>query len=191
MLIGIFGDSFGVKKIDEAFESWVTLLENNFEIINHCECGVGEYKIMKQLLSCDLSKFDHIIITHTSASRVFVNYNPIHKNSRDHKNCDIIYADISNRDDEFSHACQLYFKHIFDMTYAIDVHNLICEKIDNLIRDKNVTHITHFDYDDLYAFPDMINFYKLFLKNKGDVNHYNQFGNNEIYKTLKSRLCEY
>ena len=77
------------------------------------------------------------------------------------------------------------------MTYAIDVHNLICEKIDNLIRDKNVTHITHFDYDDLYAFPDMINFYKLFLINKGDVNHYNQFGNNEIYKTLKSRLCEY
>lgn len=188
MVIGIFGDSFGVKKIDEPFASWVTLLEKHFKIINHCECGVGEYKILKQLLSSELSVFDHIIITHTSASRVYVNHNPIHKDSRDHKNCDIIYADISVRNDEFSNACKQYFKHIFDMDYAIDMHNLVCEKIANLTKDKNVTHITHFDYDNLYSFPGMINFYDLFLKNKGDVNHYNKFGNYEIYNRLKSHI---
>jgi hypothetical protein len=188
-MIGLFGDSFGVQKDCEPFESWVTLLSKDYGIINHCECGVGEYKILEQLRQTDLSVFDHIIITHTSATRVHVKQNPVHINSVYHKNCDIIYADIAERDDAFSQACQQYFKYIFDIEYAIDIHNMICEKIDRLLDKKNVTHITHFDYTNLYSFPNMKNFYKLYLNNKGEVNHYNKYGNQQIYQTLKDHLC--
>jgi len=188
-LIGIFGDSFGVRKDYSEFSSWITLLGHHYSIINYCECGVGEYKILQQLRNSNLDKFDHIIVTHTSATRVYVKNNPIHASSKYHKNCDIIYADVENRPDEFSVACQLHFKYIFDIDYAISIHNMICEQIDNLLADRKVTHITHFDYTGLYNFNNMINFYELFLKNKGNVNHYNQIGNINIYQTLIKQLC--
>lgn len=38
-------------------------------------------------------------------------------------------------------------------------------------------------------FPNMKNFYKLYLNNKGEVNHYNKYGNQQIYQTLKDHLC--
>ena len=189
MNIGIFGDSFGVQKDDEKFSSWVTLLGEHSGIINHCECGIGEYKILEQLRNSNLDEFTHIIVTHTSATRIYVKDNPTHAASKYHTNCDIIYADIENRTDEFSIACQLYFKYIFDIDYAISVHNMICEQINTLLAGRTVIHITHFDYTGLYNFNNMINFYELFLKNKGNVNHYNQLGNIEVYQTVKRQLC--
>lgn len=188
MKIGLFGDSFGVQKRNEPFNSWVTLLSQHYGIINHCESGVGEYKILKQLLNSDLTEFDYIIVTHTSSTRIHVEHNPIHRASEYHKNCDIIYADIAERQDEFSVACQLYFKHIFDINYATFVHNAICEKIDKLLDNKKVIHITHFDYAGLYSFRDLINFHQLFLKNRGEVNHYNEDGNTKVYEEVYKRL---
>ena len=88
--IGIFGDSFGYQKRNRPFNNWVDLLSNHFEIVNHCECGISEYKILQQLKKANLHEFDFLIITHTSATRTFVSYNPLHVNSDDHKNCDII-----------------------------------------------------------------------------------------------------
>jgi len=187
--LGLFGDSFGVVKSIEPFPSWVTLLSKHFDILNYCESGVGEYKILKQLQNINLEKFDHIIITHTSATRVYVKDNLLHSNSEYHKNCDIIYADIEGRKDEFSKACQNYFKYIFDLDYAIDIHNLICKEINQLVQEKSVTHITHFDYTKLYHFSNMINFFNLFEDNRGTVNHYNEYGNYTIYQTLLKNLC--
>ena len=186
----IFGDSFGVQKTLELFNSWVTLLDNHFEIENRCECGVGQYKILQQLKNTDLTKFDKILITHTSPTRVYVKDNPIHKNSVYYKNCDILFADIENHVDEFSVACKLYFKHIFDFNYAIDIHNMICQEIDKLCKGKTTIHMTNFDYTNMYSFPNLINFYPLFLKNKGEVNHYNEVGNNKIYQTLLTELSK-
>jgi hypothetical protein len=187
--IGLFGDSFGVAKQTDEFSSWFSLLSAHYDIINHCECGIGEYKILEQLRNSDLEQFDHIIITHTSATRVHVNHNPIHSESQYHKNCDIILADIENRTDQFSVACQQYFKHIFDLDYAIDVHNMICKEIQSLVNGKSVTHITHFDYSKLFEFPNIINFYEFYLENKGPVMHYNQPGNIHIYQVLLKELC--
>jgi hypothetical protein len=186
----IFGDSFGVQKTPELFNSWVTLLDNHYEIENQCECGVSQYKILQRLKNTDLTKFDKILITHTSPTRVYVKDNPLHKNSEYHKNCDILFADIENHVDEFSVACKLYFKHIFDFDYAFDIHNMICQEIDKLCGDKNTIHMTNFDYTNLYFFPNLINFYPLFLKNKGEVNHYNEVGNNKIYQTLLTELSK-
>jgi hypothetical protein len=186
--IGLFGDSFGYQKNGQPFDSWVDLLANHFRITNHSECGVGEYKILKQLKKSNLDSFDFLIITHTSATRTFVPYNPLHSKSAYHKNCDILYADIADRTDDFSLACQLYFKYIFDLDYAVDIHNMVCQEIDKLTYDKKVLHITHFDYTGLYKFTDLINFYNLWLDNRGMVNHYNQTGNQLVYQTILKKL---
>jgi hypothetical protein len=188
MLLAIFGDSFGYQRPGLEYNNWVDLLGQHCEIVNHCENGIGEYKILKQLRQADLDSFDQILITHTSATRVFVPYNPLHQHGDSHKNCDIIYADVANRQDEFSRACQQYFKHIFDLDYAIDMHNMICKEIVDLCENKKVLHVTHFDYTGLYQFPGMINFHDLWLKNKGPVNHYNEFGNRSIFETLTGKL---
>lgn len=187
MKIGLFGDSFGYQTPNTAFEGWVDLLSKHYKISNYCKCGIGEYKILKQLQRENLSQFDCLIITHTSATRTFVPYNPLHYNSVKHQNCDIIYADIADRTDDFSVACQQYFKYIFDLQYAIDLHNMICKEVNEVCVNHKVIHITHFDYNKLYHFPDMINFYSLWVNNRGSVNHYNQLGNQQVYQAILKR----
>ena len=186
--IGLFGDSFGYQHSSQPFDSWVDILENHFEITNNCQCGASEYKILQQLKRSNLEQFDILLITHTSPVRVFVAYNSLHRHSDTHRDCDIIYTDIADRDDEFSQACRQYFKHIFDLDYAIDMHNMICKEIDQLCSNKKVLHITHFDYDQLYVFPGMINFYTHWLDNQGPVNHYNQTGNRQVYQSILKML---
>ena len=188
MKIALFGDSFGVQKVDEQFNSWVTMLSQHFEIYNYSECGISQYKILKSIQRTNLSTYDKVLITHTSPGRVYVNVNPLHLVTRYHKNCDIIYSDIEKNSDDFSKACQMYFKYIFDFDHAMDMHNLICKEIDFLLANKSTIHITHFDYDNLYMFKDLINFYPLWLKNKGEVNHYNQAGNSQIFQVLLDQL---
>ena len=108
----------------------------------------------------------------------------MHYDSKYHKNCDIILTDVEHGDTEFNLACRLYFKHIFDLDYAIDIHNMICNTINTYCQGKSVVHTTHFDYSDLFQFTDMINFHNLFLNHRGNVNHYTKIGNYKIYQLL-------
>jgi hypothetical protein len=188
MTIGLFGDSFGYQKKDEPYPSWVDLLAKQSTIDNCCECGVGEYKILKQLQSADLNQYNMIIVTHTSHSRVFVEHNPLHATSAYHQNCDILYADIESHKDEFSLACQLYYKHIFSDEYARDIHNLILKEIEEVIGDRPVIHMTHFDHTGLHPLPNLLEFHTLFLNNRGPVNHYNQVGNQEIFNIIHDKI---
>ena len=188
MKLGLFGDSFGYQKTGQSFDSWVDLLSQHADIDNRCQCGVSEYKILQQIKAAKLDDYDQIIITHTSPTRVFVRDNPIHIDSSTHGQCDILLADVEARNDMFSNACKNYFKYIFDIEYATDIHNLICKEIDSLVKNHNVVHITHFDYSECYQFVNMINFYNLWLDNCGPVNHYNEYGNREIYNVLFEKL---
>ena len=182
--IGLFGDSFGTDTANNPYTSWVDLLRQQYTVYNYCQSGVSEYKILQQLKSVDLNKFDKILITHTSPTRVYVNYNPLHQNTPYHKNCDLILSDVEAASGEFAQAAKLYFKHIFDINYACDVHNMTCREIDELTKNYNVTHITHFDYNGLYQFTGLVNFYNLFLKHRGHVNHYTAQGNQLVYEGL-------
>jgi hypothetical protein len=188
MRIGLFGDSFGYQTTNQPFKSWVDWLSQHAIIDNYCQSGVSEYKILEQLRLINLSQYDQIIITHTSPTRVFVRYNPLHKDSETHKNCDLLLSDIESKNDPFSQVCKNYFKYIFDIDYAIDIHNMICQEINNIVKNYKVIHITHFDYRQCYQFPNMIDFYKLWVKNQGEVNHYNEFGNRQIYETILPKL---
>ena len=187
-MIGLFGDSFGFQKKNEPYPSWVDLLDQHHTIDNHSECGVSEYKILRQLQFTNLDSYDTIIITHTSYSRVFVEYNPLHATSLYHKNCDILYADIESNTDEFSHAGQLYFKYIFDDNYAKDMHNLVLKEIEEVVGLRKVVHMTHFDHAGLRPLPDLLDFHTLFLNNRGQVNHYNEAANEIIFNTVLQRL---
>lgn len=185
----IFGDSFAAKRnsIDQNL-GWPELLTNDYTVTNFAECGVGEYKILKQIESVDLQQADKILISHTSPFRVYVKDHPIHNTSSTHNNCDIIFSDIEQLEDDFSRSCKLYFKYIFDEQYAIDIHNLICEKIHAVTQQLSVLHITHFDYSTLYNFTPMLNFYEHWQKNKGSVNHYSLKGNQYVYDQIKGNL---
>jgi hypothetical protein len=187
-IIGLFGDSFGYQHDDAEFDSWVDQLERHFDIINHCQCGVGEYKILQQLEKVDLTQFDYVIILHTSFLRVFVADNPLHTQSKTHQHCDIIYADIADRPEEFAQACRLFYKHIFDEQYARDIYNLICKQIDELCSNLPIIHVTNFDHTGLYKFPQLESFYLTFQKHRGNVNHYNKIGNQIVFDTLIKRL---
>lgn len=188
MKLGIFGDSFGYQNSTNLFPSWVDHLSQHGIIDNYCQCGVGEYKILQQLKAVNLNYYDQIIITHTSPGRVFIRNNPLYSDSTTHKHCDILFSDIEHRDDQFSKTCHNYFKYIFDMDYAIDIHNMICHEIDSLTKQYNVIHLTHFDYSKCYQYPSILNFHKMWLKNRGPVNHYNEYGNQEIYRVLLKKI---
>jgi hypothetical protein len=105
-----------------------------------------------------------------------------------YSHCDVIYADVENRNDDFSTACKQYFKHIFDVDYALDVHNMICREINTLCQARKVLHMTHFDYSNCYQFDNMLNFYSHWLDNRGRINHYNLSGNQYVYQTVLERI---
>ena len=81
----ICGDSFAVNHVefDKNSCGWSNLLANdNYDVINLAQAGVGEYKIFKQLTSVDLEKFDAVIVCHTSPNRVYIQQHPVHKHSK-------------------------------------------------------------------------------------------------------------
>jgi hypothetical protein len=188
MKLAIFGDSFAFRQPDLDNVGWSILLEDHYQVDNFAQAGISEYKILVHMQGVNLESYDQIIISHTSPNRVYVPFNPLHQQSQYHKNCDIIFADIENNHDEFSQACQLYFKHIFDLDHAQHIHNMICREIDDLTKKYNTLHISHFDYSALYQFSELIDFYKVWSQHKGTVNHYSKQGNQLVYNTIMSNL---
>jgi len=181
--LAIFGDSFGVT--DGNAQSWIRRLEQNFFIQNYCICGIGEYKIWKQIEQVEIDQFDVVLVTHTSPTRVHVEYNPLHSTSQYHQQCDIIYADIAEHNNEFARACKQFFKHIYNETYQIDMFNLVIEKIENMLKvHPHVQHITHFDYTGLHQPNGLVNFYDVFCEHRGNINHYTPTGNDIVYNRL-------
>jgi len=187
--LAIFGDSFGVNDSFGDNIGWTTLLSQIHQIDNFCQSGVGEYKILRSIQKCNLSKYDALIVTHTSPMRVHTLTNPLHQNTKHHKNCDIIFSDIEHRTDEFSTMAKQYFKFSFDTEYYVDVHNLICQQIHNYTKPFTTVHVTHFDYNGLYNFDNaLINMYTQWVNNKGSVNHYSKQGNQLVFEYMSNLL---
>lgn len=188
MKLAIFGDSFATRMPNSHNIGWPILLERNYTVTNFAQAGSSEYKILKSIQSADLDSYDQIIISHTSPNRVYVPHNPLHQHSQYHKNCDIIFSDVEHNHDEFSQACQLFFKHIFDLDHAKHIHELICKEIDQLTNQRKVLHLTHFDYSGLYQFPNLVDFYTTWSQHRGSTNHYNQQGNTLVYESIMNTL---
>jgi len=189
MKVLMIGDSFGVPKKEDPFPSWISMLSQTYDITNLSECGISEYRIFKKLSSAHLNRFDSFIIIHTSPFRTYVDYNPIHSESEYHKNCDVILADIENRNDDFSKACQQYFKHIWNKDYSLDIHNLLCMDIQRQLKDRPTLHITNFDYRDCYDFnKELLCLWPIWQQHKGNVAHYDQEGNRIVFDIIDQKI---
>jgi len=181
----IAGDSFATNwRIKHNGAGWVNHLENDYEVKNIAQAGVSEYKIYKQLIKENLKEFDNVIVSHTSAYRIPIEEHPIHKNDILHKNCDLIFSDVSEHlSNPIMRTAHDFYTNIFDADYFIFINSLICKEIQNL--SSKITHITFFDsfYDE-----NVKKFESVFLNNKGQMNHMNTTGNQIIYEEVKKLL---
>lgn len=184
----ICGDSFAADwtvKYDGA--GWVNMLCDDFEVTNIAQAGVSEYKIYLQLISQDLTQYDHIIVSHTSFYRIPVKEHPLYINDKLHKNCDLIYNDLEGKVDvPLVKVAVDFFENFYDVDYAIFTHNLILKEIDNL--SDNLLNITFFDYFSIYKLRNFHQFDDVFMENKGVINHMNDKGNTIIYNKIKKLL---
>lgn len=191
MKIAICGDSFAadwqIKYPNQ--QGWPNLLAEHHTVTNIAQAGCSEYKILKQLQSINLNRFDKIIIAHSSPFRLYVKTHPVH-NDHLHANCDLIYSDIKEHAKTNKKLLPLvdYFENYFDLDHAIDIHNIVCEKIDRITKTFDPIHITGFEWDGLYQFDNMLNFNYIFKKYRGTINHYSLEGNLEVYESIQKRL---
>jgi hypothetical protein len=181
----ICGDSFSSDWFaTESNIGWVNLLKKDFQIKNISQAGVSEYKIYLQLISENLSKYDKILVCHTSPYRIPIESHPIHINDKIHYNCDLIYSDAKfHKKNKIMKIATDFYENIFYKEYFEFTHDLIIDKILKL--NQNIINITFFDY---YNNDKIINFSELYKKNKGNINHLNENGNLEVYKIIKKIL---
>lgn len=194
MKLLICGDSFAADwTVKYSGRGWPNMLADFFDVTNLAQAGCSEYKIYLQLISADLSAYDKIIVSHTSPYRIYTKEHPVHKNDPLHKNSDLIYTDLKEHSKTVKGLEHVigYFEEHFDLEYALFVHNLICEKIDNLTKDYDVIHLSNMVWDDCYKFEDMLQSNQLFKDHRGLMNHYDDEANeiffNEVMKRIKDK----
>lgn len=183
----IVGDSFAAKWPGINY-GWVNLLENDFDVSNFAEAGVGEYKILKQLdrnFDTDL-----VIVSHTSPGRVHTAQHPLHKEGF-HQNCDLIYNDVIDRFDLFNpslKSAKSWFKYHYDDEYQIAIYNLIRSEINRKISIPYIA-LSHLPISASLAIEgNHVDFSELWLENRGNANHYNRESNYLIYQLLKNLI---
>ncbi len=185
----IIGDSFA-DPTGAPPDSWHRCLPG--KITNLARAGVGQYKILKQLESA--KDYDNVIVLVTSEYRIHALQNPFYTD-KDHRhhNSDLILSDIESRlpDLRSQHLCY-WFKHIMDMDHAVYIHNLLLEKIEMTLTEKQVpfTPITFFPrMNDIHDFDgqllDLSHIAKLY---PGNVNHLSHTGHQRVVDALKELI---
>ena len=187
----ICGDSFAADWTAKyPVEGWPNLLAKNYTVTNLAQAGCSEYRIYQQLISTDLAQYDHIIVFHTSPNRLYTKVHPIHHQDILHNNSDLLYSDIKEHSKNNPSLLPIveYFENYFDLEHASFIHNLLCEKIENLLLPYNVIHATGIDWTGLHVFNNMLDFSKQAITNKGYANHFDLTGNRYVYETIISIL---
>lgn len=184
----ICGDSFAAKWGSvNGITGWVDKLEDKYNSFNIAQAGVSEYKIYRQLESQNLSLYNKVIVCHTSPYRIPIKEHPIHKNDTIHYNCDLIYSDVcEHQDNSIMKTAKDFYENILDLEYLKFTHDLIVDKIFTL--SPKIIHITFFDY---YTNPNILNLSHIFKEHRGNVNHLTEKGNRAVYEIVKTRLNEF
>jgi hypothetical protein len=177
----LIGDSFSTSN-DTC--SWTTQLDNAI-VDNLSSNGSSEYRIVKKLMSADVTKYDFFIVVHTSPNRIYVKNNPVHTNSVTHPTCDLIYQDIkSATPTKFTDSVGWWFENVFDLEHALDVHNILIEKSMWLLTNKPSLHLTFFDLDN----SNLTTLHHVWKKYPGDVNHLSKDGNIKVAEFVNKQL---
>ena len=194
MKILVIGDSFAadwtVKYPTQA--GWVNLLANKYDVTNLAQAGVSEYKILKQLQSVSINRFDLVIASHTSSSRVHTKQHPIHNDDLLHKNADLILSDILYHRNTvkgfFNRALKAavgYFKYHYDSEYQTDIYCLIRNNIKQQI---NVPYLVVSNYitpEDCTLEENVLHLAKIQLEHKGLMNHMSDTGNRLVFEKVE------
>lgn len=187
----VAGDSFAAPW-KGPYYGWAELLAHYYKVTNLAQAGVGEYKILQQLKTQDLQKFDCVIVSHTSPSRVHTKEHPVHKKGL-HQNCDLIFTDLEGQDQWFNESLKTaknWFKYHYDDRYQTDIYKLIRQEINNLISIPYIS-LTHLDIDKSFNIEkNVIDFSEFWQHNKGLVNHYSEYANQEICQQLRIKIEE-
>jgi hypothetical protein len=185
----IAGDSFAASWPNTS-TGWPKLLEQFFDVTNIAQAGVGEYKILKQIKSLDLSKFDLLIVSHTSPFRIHTPNHPI-KRIGLHENCDLIYTDLEANNDAGNKSLTTaldWFRYHYDEDYQCDVYDLLRQEI-NRIAVLPYLCLDHNPISSKHAFEHFrIDFSNVWTNNRGTVNHYSDYGNMLVFQTVKENI---
>lgn len=186
----ICGDSFAADwTVKYKGIGWVNLLEQHYEVDNIAQAGCSEYKILKQLQSVKLTKYDLVVVSHTSPYRLYVKEHPVHSKDKLHKNSCLLYSDVLEHlpDNPILQPVVEYFDKYFDLEYAEHIHNLLLQEIDKMCG-ANTLHISHVKWDRLYQCGNFLNFNNVFEKYRGPVNHYDDQGNQVVFEEVLYKL---
>ena len=187
----ICGDSFAVDYGNVTSNAgWANILSKNFETFNYAQAGASEYKILKQIKNINIDMFDAVIISHTSPNRLYVKQHPVHKDSVNHKDSDLIYSVLEyyiqqGFTDKVLTTAKDYFENMFDQEYHEDLYFLIAQEIQRLTDPKPCLHIfTLFDKN-YKNFKHHLNLKNQFKIMPGQTNHYSASTNLKIFKLIK------
>ena len=179
MNILVCGDSFAadwsVKY--QNYPGWVSLLSKKYSITNKAQAGCSEYKIYNQIVNEDLTKYDCIIILHTSPFRIPVENHPILSNDVLHKDADLIYSDIKDKNNPKLQGIIDFFENYFHIEYAEFVHQLIIQEQLKYLGKIPTLHLSYYKFEFLDRLTDNLCFANTFEKNKGLINHMSKSGN--------------
>ena len=185
----IAGDSFAAEWPGD--NGWVKLLAKDYNVTNVAQAGVSEYKILKQLQDADVSKYDVVIVSHTSPSRVHTLNHPLHKSGL-HKDCDLIWTDLLDRNSMFNaslRSAKGYFRYHFDDEYYQTIYSLLRKEIYNLLANKNYISLSHAPFNQIITIEkDHIDFSNFWKTNRGNENHYSILGNKVIYNNVVDKI---
>jgi hypothetical protein len=190
-MILIVGDSFSADYTAKypTMQGWPNLLAKDHSVTNLSQAGCSEYKIQQQLASVDQSKFTHCVVVHTSPFRIPVEVNPLHHNDVLHHSCDFIYSDVASSDNRIVECIKEYFEKYLHNDFFLYTHRLIMQDIHNTITIPAL-HLTFFNYNvDHNQFVDK-NYYKLFSKKPGPVNHLNEQANQQVYADINNWIAD-
>ena len=152
-------------------------------ITNRSQRGIGEYKIFQQVY--EVEQFDKIIICHTSPWRIHTPYHPIHYDNPHRPDNDFILADLNQHKNKSTDIAEVYsyIKKFTDWKYVKFLYDTFVEKMLSI---PNSIHITFHDPEDTSAIKQ--NYYDVWKKYPGDINHLDTIGNEIIAKRIESML---
>ena len=160
----IVGDSFCAANDHD--NSWHNRLHDYFDVTNFSQCGVGQYKIHKQLCRAQQC-FDIVIYSISSPYRCHTESNPFYSMSHaTHAHCDFIYQDVVDKlPDHRAQNLVWWFENVFDLDQAKHMHNLLVVNI--------------------------IDFFPVWKNHPGSRNHLSDQGHDLVFQTLISKISLY
>lgn len=188
MKVLLCGDSFSADYTSKykLSNGWPTQLSKDVDLTNVARAGASEYRIWRQLRDNLSDSYDCILVSHTSPYRIYVEKHPLHDSDILHSECDLIYNDIKGRGlDHIEH----WFEECFSDKHAIDMHQLLIKDIDRMCKGHRVIHLGHLDISAPTGF-NFVDFSNNWKANPGQVNHYDDNGNQIVYLKLRDMLCK-